>query len=194
MKVTKEFVLAGKAIFTVELEEKFRQQYDLKPHYTFRVNFKKADKGFPDTYFVKLLTGPENTKDYSYLGVLEPESGKVRCTAKSCLREDSIPVLLLNRALVKVWTDTVSELEAAGFKLHHEGRCGKCGRVLTVPESVETGIGPECSGRGRKKRTKTPVVEVPDPELDEDDPRNEDPDPQPQFWGGGRWLGQAQSL
>jgi hypothetical protein len=34
-----------------------------------------------------------------------------------------------------------------GYKIHHEGRCGKCGRLLTVPESVETGIGPECAKR-----------------------------------------------
>jgi len=26
-------------------------------------------------------------------------------------------------------------------------RCGRCGRVLTVPESVESGFGPECIGR-----------------------------------------------
>jgi hypothetical protein len=26
----------------------------------------------------------------------------------------------------------------------HEGRCGKCGRKLTTPESVTAGFGPEC--------------------------------------------------
>lgn len=26
----------------------------------------------------------------------------------------------------------------------HEGRCGRCGRRLTVPESISTGFGPEC--------------------------------------------------
>ena len=26
----------------------------------------------------------------------------------------------------------------------HEGRCGRCGRKLTVPESIEAGYGPEC--------------------------------------------------
>jgi hypothetical protein len=28
--------------------------------------------------------------------------------------------------------------------VHHEGRCGRCGRTLTVPESIESGFGPEC--------------------------------------------------
>jgi len=29
----------------------------------------------------------------------------------------------------------------------HEGRCGRCGRLLTVPASVACGIGPECAGK-----------------------------------------------
>jgi hypothetical protein len=30
------------------------------------------------------------------------------------------------------------------IEIWHEGKCGKCGRQLTVPSSIETGIGPEC--------------------------------------------------
>ena len=30
-------------------------------------------------------------------------------------------------------------------EVRHEGRCGKCARKLTTPESVDTGFGPECS-------------------------------------------------
>jgi len=26
----------------------------------------------------------------------------------------------------------------------HEGACGRCGRTLTVPESIASGFGPEC--------------------------------------------------
>src|SRR5262249_13335004 len=33
---------------------------------------------------------------------------------------------------------------SGGAKLLHEGRCGRCGRRLTVPESIESGYGPEC--------------------------------------------------
>jgi hypothetical protein len=29
----------------------------------------------------------------------------------------------------------------------HEGRCGKCSRRLTVPESIATGLGPVCASR-----------------------------------------------
>lgn len=30
------------------------------------------------------------------------------------------------------------------LEFHHEGCCGRCGKALTVPESIETGIGPVC--------------------------------------------------
>jgi len=30
--------------------------------------------------------------------------------------------------------------------LYHLGRCGKCGRPLTDPASMERGIGPYCAG------------------------------------------------
>ena len=31
-----------------------------------------------------------------------------------------------------------------GFEVWHEGKCGRCGAKLTVPESVASGFGPEC--------------------------------------------------
>ena len=35
----------------------------------------------------------------------------------------------------------------AGLEVFEEDRCGRCGRELTDPVSVERGIGPECAGR-----------------------------------------------
>ena len=34
------------------------------------------------------------------------------------------------------------------FEFWHEGRCGKCGKKLTTPESIERGLGPECAKNG----------------------------------------------
>ena len=31
------------------------------------------------------------------------------------------------------------------LEVWHEGRCGRCGRKLTTPQSVETGFGPVCA-------------------------------------------------
>jgi hypothetical protein len=32
----------------------------------------------------------------------------------------------------------------ATLEFWHEGRCGRCGRRLTVPDSIASGYGPEC--------------------------------------------------
>lgn len=149
--LTKEFVTAGRAVFTLEVPDTFKAKYEadhrgvtVKPHYTFRVNFKKGEGKYKDTYFLQLLTGPDNTRSYTYLGMVNKDEGTVRLTAKSCRGEGSVEVLLVRRALARVWANEVALIEQAGFKLHHEGRCGRCGRALTVPESIECGIGPEC--------------------------------------------------
>ncbi len=136
--ISKDFVLAGDATFTIALPNE-------AGHYTFRVQRVEASDRYPESYFVKLLTGPDNTSDYTYLGKLCPHSGSVRTTGRSKYTNDSFPVRLLNRVLVHVYAGTHEAYEAHGYKTHHEGRCGRCNRLLTVPASIESGIGPECS-------------------------------------------------
>lgn len=142
-RVGKDFVLAGDAVFTIEVPAEF-QKGDVKPWYTYRVQRKEADGQYPEAFFVKLLTGPENTRDFTYLGKLDPYTSETKVTARSQFAQDSFPVRLLNRLLARVWSCDHDAYRKHGFKLHHEGRCGRCGRRLTVPSSVESGIGPEC--------------------------------------------------
>lgn len=140
--IRKNFVTAGNATFTLELPHDWAYAHGCKPHYTYKVR-KKDGKPI---FFVSILSGPDNESDYRYIGILTFD-GQVRTTAKSALSAESMPVRLLNRTLKLLWKEDLTDLEEAGFKLHHEGRCGRCGRKLTVPESIETGLGPECSGR-----------------------------------------------
>ena len=57
------------------------------------------------------------------------------------------------------------------LEVHEEERCGKCGRQLTDPVSIERGIGPECYGAatGSRHETKADKVAatepVPSPEV-----------------------------
>lgn len=50
-----------------------------------------------------------------------------------------------------------------GLEAHEESRCGRCGRQLTDPVSIERGIGPECYGRstGSSHQTKTKAARRP---------------------------------
>lgn len=76
MPIDKEFVLAGQAVFTLELPSEYASDHDLCPHYTFRVTYKEASAKFPPSWFVSLLSGPDNTSDYTYVGMLIPHSGR----------------------------------------------------------------------------------------------------------------------
>lgn len=188
--LTSDFIVAGKAIFTVDVPESFRAirgNEGCKPHYTFQVKHKKANGPYGETWFISLLAGPNNEDDgdYTYLGLLCPQEAQavftdldagrfnaeqaltrlravlVRLTGKSRLADNSWPVRILRRVLARLWRGELAVVESHGWKVHHEGRCGKCGRRLTVPESIETGLGPECSGKGyTRKRKKKAAQEV----------------------------------
>lgn len=133
--VGKDFILAGKSIFTCTNGK--------GSWYTYRVIRKEASERYPrPAYFVGLLTGPDNTKHYSRLGMINPDTGSVRLVTGTKLREDSTAVAVLRWALKLIWTGGKFP---EGYDVHHEGYCGRCGRLLTVPESVQSGIGPECA-------------------------------------------------
>lgn len=138
-RVGKDFVLAGKATFTVQCPD--------GQHYTYRVTRKEASNGYPETFFVSQLTGPDNESSYTYLGKLDPFTGQVSPTKATNGRESSYAFRLLNRVLVRVWCDDHAAYEQFGFSVRHAGKCGRCGRTLTVPQSIESGIGPECAKR-----------------------------------------------
>lgn len=141
----KDFYLGGKAIFTLEIPAEFAEQHKTKRQYTYRISKSEKTDKFPEAYFVSLLTGGDNQNDYSYIGKLDPNSGRVFTTAKSIIPQDSMPMKLLNRALLNVFSGTPELISAAGFCLHHEGRCSKCGRPLTDSESIRRGTGAICA-------------------------------------------------
>lgn len=135
--ITPEFVTAGNAIFTVH--------NDKGDHYTFKVRSKSHDH-YGTTWFVNLLTGPDNESDYTYVGILDKDSGSVRLTKKSKLTDDSKPVKVIRWALKLLWA---KKPLPAGYGIHGEGRCGRCGRTLTHPDGISPeghrfGFGPHC--------------------------------------------------
>lgn len=140
--IAKGFILAGNAYFTIRSQK-------TGTRYTYRVNRAKCSRcGKLDcgcwahpTYFVALLTGPDNTGDYTYLGMIRQEQFSL--TRASKMQATSTPV----RAFQWVWSALIAGEMPAQTEIWHEGRCGRCGRKLTVPESVERGIGPECAGK-----------------------------------------------
>jgi Family of unknown function (DUF6011) len=127
------FVLAGDAILTLHSRK-------TDNHYTYRV--REAKSG--GIWFVQLLTGPDNTNDYTYLGCLRGQPLEFALTKKSKLPMEATPI----KAFRFMWRAVQTQGEMPkDIDVYHEGRCGKCGRKLTVPESLERGIGPECANK-----------------------------------------------
>jgi hypothetical protein len=122
----KYFITAGKAFFTIRSEVTGTR---------FTYSVKKAEDR--EMWFVSVLTGCDNTSDYTYIGCLNP-AGLFIHTKGSKVTPDAPSF----KAFDWFWKH-INNLPSV-VSVFHEGRCGRCGRKLTVPESVETGFGPEC--------------------------------------------------
>ena len=132
--VNKQFVTAGNAIFTVQ---SISGQY-----YTYRIARKEANGSYKETFFASVLTGPDNTSDYTYVGILNPITGAVTLTKSSKYDRDATLFKVLNWALNHLWNEKPLP---EGYQIRHEGRCGRCGHPLTTPTSLDIGLGPECA-------------------------------------------------
>ena len=137
----RKYILGGNATITVVSTGTNRR-------YTFKISSPKdALPETPNTYFVGLLTGPDNRADYQYLGFLRPNRFGY-CEGLIAGKKGN----LLHPAFKGfdwVWRHLNADrsgLVDERLEIWHEGRCGRCGRKLTVPESIASGFGPVCQG------------------------------------------------
>ena len=87
------------------------------------------------------MTSPDN---YSYVGVCV--DGVYRHGKKSKISETSQSVRVFKYILEKLKSQTLVDF----IEIWHQGLCGKCGRRLTVPQSILIGIGPDCINKLKK--------------------------------------------
>jgi len=106
--------------------------------YTYKVVFsEKINK-----HFVYLMTGPSNEDSFTYMGMLYFNRLKMTQASKYCL--DSTPVQVFNWVMKLIEKNiTVPE----NYFIEHNGHCGRCGRKLTTPESIKSGLGPICRSK-----------------------------------------------
>lgn len=100
-----------------------------------RFTFKLKQAKDSNLFFVSVLTGPEQ---YTYLGTCV--EGRYKTGKKSSVSNEAQSVQVFNYMLRNLINDSVSDF----LEVWHEGFCGKCGKSLTVPSSIITGIGPDC--------------------------------------------------
>lgn len=123
-----KYIFAGNATITLRSKK-------TDTHFTYKI--RKSDKG--DVFFVQLLTGPDN---YSYLAcIFADRPYYLHHSAKSCAGVDAPSFRAMSYALKNLYDDKIPE----ALEIRHEGSCGRCGRPLTVPSSIDRGIGPDCA-------------------------------------------------
>jgi len=127
----RNFATAGKARLTLV-------SGNTGDRFTYQVKLKRGSEDF---FFVSVLTGSNNEGDYTYLGALTHgrfvDDRRLRIGADAPSR----------KAFTWFWNRLRADADLSQCEVWHEGRCGRCSRVLTVPESLQTGLGPVCASR-----------------------------------------------
>ena len=128
----------GSAVFTLESGKTGKR-------FTYRVRQAIENEQPQDMFFVAVLTGADNNTDYKYIGYIRrsvfwagrktPKPGDINTDAPSV------------KAFDWTWRQIVRGELPEQLHVYHEGRCGRCSRRLTVPESITSGFGPECIGK-----------------------------------------------
>ena len=123
------FILAGNARIT------FRSARS-GTRFSYRV--KASDDG--KVHFVAVLAGYDNDSDYRYIGIIK--NGRfIHGRDKAFANANAPSVLAFGWAFKNLSHEKLPET----LEVFHQGRCGRCGRTLTVPESIESGLGPVCA-------------------------------------------------
>lgn len=135
-EATRTFLYAGHAVFTIT-------SLKTGQSFTYKLTVPRdPSSGEEGPLFAAVLTGPDNTRDYTYIGLVSGYNTRkvlLKCTKGSKIFGDAPSY----KALVWFLNNVGSPL----VQFRHEGRCGRCGRALTVPSSIDSGLGPECAGR-----------------------------------------------
>lgn len=118
------FILGGKSFFTF-----------LNPATGNRFTYKVVKHKTDDIYFVHVLTSPEI---YTFIGTYK--NFGFRYSQKSNLSVNAQSVVVFDYVINRLSEDTLN----SSVEIFHDGRCGRCGRQLTTPDSVQNGFGPEC--------------------------------------------------
>lgn len=127
------FLHGGNAIVTVVSRRSHT-------HLTFKFNRGKTLRPGQESLplFVSVLRDR-----YRFLGTVWRHSGG-RLVYQHSFKKSSFGVASDEANAAAWFVRALNEDVLDYVEVWHEGKCGKCGRVLTAPESLASGFGPEC--------------------------------------------------
>lgn len=140
-RAIRDFIRGGRAVFTLVSAR-------TKTRFTYKLSVKKDDA---EVFYLKVLCAPDL---YKFAGVVTTEGTRL---SKYDLGRELVYKHSFNKGQLSA--DAPSVRAFAWFLQHvqdadvihpdlefwHEGKCARCGRALTVPQSIATGFGPECA-------------------------------------------------
>lgn len=123
-------ILKEKSIFTLK-------SLKTNMYYTYKIEQDKKNK---DRFMAKVLYG-DNVKNYRYIGLFYRDTLSLRTCTVAHLPHTTPQFIMLQYflrilAMQIPWPNT--------YIYYPARKCRKCGKLLTVPESIKLGIGPEC--------------------------------------------------
>lgn len=138
-------LLAGSSKFTLT-SEKTGQRFT----YWIRSGAKDRNKNWSTGnqnllfFFVKVLTGPDNESSFTWMGTIQRQS--LESMPHFSARRDFSAAP--SRFAIEWFLHHlfVGGVIPQGATLEWASSCARCGRTLTVPESIQSGFGPECIG------------------------------------------------
>lgn len=143
----KEFFFAGNATLTL-------RNVDSGNRFTYRIDTPKKQKN-PNkpVFFVNVMDGCDNETGFTFVGTIFGKNVyKHHKGSKIGERDKSVGV-------IKAFLDFLSKNKMPkSVEVWHEGKCGRCGRKLTVPESIYTGIGPDCIQMVKKEQLQLELI------------------------------------
>lgn len=130
-----QYMLAGKSTITL---------VGNTSRFTYYIKHKNNN-----VFYVYAFTGSDNElkSHYTYIGHISHEKYLPKFP-----QDENSKVLRSIEAFSYTFDRLIKHLPTK-VEFWHEGRCGRCGRKLTVPESIKSGFGEECIKRMQSRKT-----------------------------------------
>lgn len=146
-EITAEFLTAGKARFLVSNAAGVQYTFRIK-----RWDSKKTGKTF---YFVDAQERSQ-WMEFVKMGTMTEDGQFIHGGDRAEVPVDHIANAVFQWAVTQIIEQ--NDLPE-GYSMKHCGACARCGRPLSVEESVVRGIGPDCYGKMVKESKRVKIME-----------------------------------